>query len=115
MEIKRISWIFTRVILMVHKIKLKKPKDIDVFWYLEEVLIKKDLDTDDWYRARTNKLILNLLNSVENDVIGFIEVGEGVSRATAKKAVNIFRRETEKEIKKHPREKPIDIEAEMGI
>jgi hypothetical protein len=33
----------------------RNPKNIDVFWYLEELLIKKDLDDADWYHARTNK------------------------------------------------------------
>jgi hypothetical protein len=93
---------------MVHKIKKKTPKDIDVFWYFEEVLIKKDLDTDDWYKGRTNQLILNLLNSVENDVIGSIEGGEGIPRATAKKAVDIFRKGIEKELKEHP-DYPYDV------
>jgi hypothetical protein len=101
---------------MVHKIlnKNKKPEDIDVFWYLEEILLKKDLDDNDWYHARTNGMILGFADSLNSDLVGFVQSGEGVSRATATKAVNIFRNGINKELKEHPRDKPVDVNEEYG-
>jgi len=95
---------------MVHKVKTKSSKDIDVFWYLEEVLMKKDLDNDEWYRGRTNGMILSLANSLESDVVGFITSGEGVSKAIAQRAFKSFIRDTEMELKKNPKDRPINVE-----
>jgi len=64
---------------------------IDVFWYLEEVLIKKDLDNDEWYRIpRSSKLIRNFVTSLREELIGFIQNGESVSYEVASKSVDDF-------------------------
>lgn len=85
-----------------------KAEDIDVFDYLEEVLMKKDLDDDDWYRARTISMIEGFVDSLYSDLVGFIEVGEGVSGKVAKKSVEIFRKDLREE-KRKLGDEPIDV------
>jgi len=86
----------------------KKPENIDVWWHFEELILKKDLDDDDWYHARTNQGILNLIGSLRTDLEGFVEAGEGVSKATAKKAVDLFEKRIQSELKKDPKDEPYD-------
>jgi hypothetical protein len=95
--------------------RLKRAKDIDVFWHLEEVLIKKDLDDRSWYRARTNRMILGFVNSLRNELVGFVESGEGISKEVAEKAVDLFEKDIERELKKDPKDKPVDVQTDVGI
>ena len=78
---------------------MKNGKNIDVFYYLEEVMMKKDLDDNKWYQRRTDKLVANMATSLRQEIIDWIETGESVSKKTAEKAVDRFIAETRGEVK----------------
>ena len=86
--------------------------DIDVFYYLEELLIKKDLDDDDWYHARTNRMILGLTRSLQSELVDWVATGEKVSNTMAKKAVAGFVKDVEAELRKDKKDEPIDVDNE---
>jgi len=71
-------------------------------------MLKKDLDTDDWYRERTKKMVLNNALNLKNDVVGFIEVGEKIPKRVAEKSFNLFVKDLEKEIKT-TKDRPYDV------
>lgn len=63
-----------------------------------------NMDDYGWYRARTNRMILDLTQSNKEGLIGWIEVGESVDRKTAEKSVKLYEQEIKKEFKKSPKD-----------
>lgn len=94
--------------------RLKKPSEIDVFYHLQEVLLKKDLDSDAWYEARTISMIEGFANSLHDTLVSFIVSGEGVSNSVAENAVALYMKDLVNEKKKYGDE-PVDVTAgEVG-
>jgi hypothetical protein len=92
---------------------MKTVKDVDVFWWLEELLIKKDLDDNDWYRARTVSMIERHVNNLEDELVKIIMVAENVDETTAKKSVELFRKDMKRE-KKELGDEPFNVEESAG-
>ena len=96
---------------------MTKKKNIDVFGYLEDVVIKKDLDDFDWFYSgyskkrqkeiekeleedpdasleispyRSKCYMAILTKSLYPTVVAWVKTGENVSKQTAEKEVNKF-------------------------
>lgn len=78
------------------QVKNKQGKTVcpDVFWELEEVLIKKDLDTDGWNKIpRSKALIKTKLGTVYSDVVQYLMTEYNISEKNAVRCIKAFEKD----------------------